>query len=321
MQETSFWAGSADGTRRFVRRWKPDAACRGIVHLIHGMAEHTGRYTFLGEKLADAGFEMWAADQRGHGKTADLSVNDAGRGGLLGHTCDRDGFFQVVRDAAELNALIAETHAGAVPPLFILGHSWGSFIAQGFIESLGESAKAAGIAGAVLSGTRGPGGAEIVLGDPFLAALAAFTGPRRPSRLAHTLAIGSYNKAFKPNRSAFDWLSRDEAEIDAFAADPLCGQMCSAGFFRDMIRGLAAVHKKSAIRGIPSDLPVYIFCGSDDPVGKMGEGPTNLMNAYRERGITDLEFVIYPNARHEPLNETNREEVCGDLLNWLGRHS
>jgi alpha-beta hydrolase superfamily lysophospholipase len=321
MEEISFWAGSADGTRRFVRRWKPDSACRGIVHLIHGMAEHSGRYAFLGEKLAAAGFELWAADQRGHGKTADPAVNDAGRGGLLGHTCDRDGFFQIVRDTADLNALIAESRADAAPPLFILGHSWGSFVAQGFIESLGESAKAAGIAGAVLSGTRGPGGADIALGTPFLTALAALTGPRRPSRLAYALAFGSYNKPFRPNRSAFDWLSRDEAAVDAFAADPLCGRMCSAGFFRDMTRGLAAIHKAAAIRGIPRDLPVYILCGSNDPVGNMGEGPTKLVGAYRACGITDLEFVIYPDARHEPLNETNREEVCGDLIDWLRRHS
>jgi alpha-beta hydrolase superfamily lysophospholipase len=318
MEETSLWVAVEDGTRLFTRRWMPDGACRGIVHLVHGMAEHSGRYAFLGEKLAAAGFALWAADQRGHGKTADPAVNGPASGGLLGHTRDHDGFFTVAQDLHAVNAAITETHSGA--PLFILGHSWGSFVVQAFIESLGSSAKAAGIAGAILSGTRGPGGADIVFGAPFLRAWAAITGTRKSSPLVYALAFGSRNKPFKSSRSPYAWLSRDEDAVNAFAADPLCGFMCSAGFFRDMIAGLAAIHKPSAIRAIPADLPLYVFCGSNDPVGNMGESPARLVNAYRKRGISDLEFVIYPDARHEPLNETNREEVCADLLGWLNRH-
>jgi alpha-beta hydrolase superfamily lysophospholipase len=290
------------------------------------MAEHSGRYGFLAEKLTAAGFELWAADQRGHGKTADPAENDPGKGGLLGHAADADGFFRVVRDIPIINRHIVTTFAEqgiALPPFFIMGHSWGSFLVQAFIESIGASAKESSppLAGAVLSGTRGPGTAEVALGAPVLRLIAALKGPRRVSRLALALSFGPYNRPFRPNRTAFDWLSRDEKQVDAFVQDPLCGKPCSSGFFRDMIAGLKAIHRKTAIAAVPADLPVYIFCGSADPVGSMGTGPTKLVNAYRANGITDLEFVVYPDARHEPLNETNREEVIEDLLNWLVRRS
>jgi alpha-beta hydrolase superfamily lysophospholipase len=108
--------------------------------------------------------------------------------------------------------------------------------------------------------------------------------------------------------------------VDDYAADPLCGKLCSAGFYRDLTGGLRAIHRKEALARIDRKLPVYIFCGSADPVGEMGASPTKLVNAYRARGMEDLEFVLYPEARHEPLNETNREEVIEALLNWLTRH-
>jgi alpha-beta hydrolase superfamily lysophospholipase len=339
MVETSLWLDSDDGARLFIRRWRPgDGETKGIVHLVHGMAEHSGRYGFLAEKLCDAGFELWAADLRGHGKTADPAVNDPGKGGLLGHAADRDGFFRVVRDIPIINRHIALAFDGQLaPPFFIMGHSWGSFLVQAFIESPGASpagASAVGaspagtspagtslpLAGAVLSGTRGPGSAEIAFGAPFLRLIAALKGRRRVSRLALALTFGPYNRHFRPNRTAFDWLSRDEEQVDDYVRDPLCGKPCSSGFLRDMIDGLGKIHRKAAIQAVSPNLPVYIFCGNADPVGSMGAGPVKLVDAYRANGMTDLEFVVYPDARHEPLNETNREEVIEDLLNWLLRH-
>ncbi|MDR2662621.1 MAG: lysophospholipase [Treponema sp.] len=348
MVETTGWVESDDGTKLFLRRWKPadpGSGPKAIVHVVHGMTEHSLRYQRLAERLCGQGIEVWAADMRGHGKTADPSVNPKGSGGLLGHTADRDGFFRVVRDIGILTRHIRETvnngaHSagsqqgkGAPPacsaesrrdedsspgiPLFILGHSWGSFLVQGYIENRGNSVP---LSGCILSGTRGPGGAAVTLGAPFLALLAFLKGCRRPSKIAFALSTGAYNKPFKPNRTPVDWLSRDEQEVDAFTADPLCSQPCSSGFYRDMIGGLAAIHREKAIARIDPALPVYVFCGSADPVGEMGGSPTKLVNAYRSHGIKDLEFVVYPDARHELLNETNREEVTEDLQNWLLRH-
>jgi alpha-beta hydrolase superfamily lysophospholipase len=248
-----------------------------------------------------------------------VSVNDAGKGGLLGHTSDNDGFFRVVEDLRIIARYIIEKTTGEYGevPFFILGHSWGSFLAQAIIENPDPKIT---LKGCVLSGTRGPGGAKIAAGAPVLSLVAMLKGSRKVSKIATALTKGPYSKPFKPNRTPDDWLSRDEKEVDAYEADPLCGYDCSSGFFRDMIGGLMAIHRKEAIATIDKKLPVYIFCGSADPVGDMGASPTVLVNAYREHGISDLEFVVYPEARHETLNETNREEVTEDLLNWLQRH-
>jgi alpha-beta hydrolase superfamily lysophospholipase len=275
------------------------------------MAEHSLRYEGAAQRLCAGGIEVWAADQRGHGKTADPGLNGEGKGGLLGHCADRDGVSRVTADIRLINGIIAETHPGT--PLFLLGHSWGSFVAQNYIENSG------GLSGCILSGTRGPDGLKIVLGAPLMALIALLRGSRKGSALSRYIVDGSVNKPFRPNRTSFDWLSRDEGEVDAYIADPLCGNLCSAGFYRDMIGTLRSIHKPESMARISRDLPVYVFGGSADPVGDMGNSPTALVNAYRSLGIKDLEFVLYPDARHETLNETNREEVAENLLSWILR--
>ncbi|MDR2210957.1 MAG: lysophospholipase [Spirochaetaceae bacterium] len=318
MIETTGWVQCDDGARLFIRRWSPGAgAPRALVHVVHGMTEHSLRYRFLAEKLCEGGIELWAADMRGHGKTADPAINGPDKGGLLGHTADRNSFFRVVADIGSIHrymVLSTKEQYGDLP-LFLMGHSWGSFLVQGYIEDPDNSAA---LRGCILSGTRGPG-KSIALGVPLLALIALVKGRRRGSMLAQALSVGPYNRHFRPNRTPFDWLSRDKKAVDDFMADPLCGKPCSSGFYRDMIRGLVVIHRKRAIARIDKALPVYIFCGSVDPVGEMGASPARLVKAYRAAGIEDLEFVLYPEARHEPLNEINREEAAEALLNWLDR--
>ncbi|MDR1949552.1 MAG: lysophospholipase [Spirochaetaceae bacterium] len=307
------WFPADDGTRLFLRRWIPGEAPWGVLHIVHGMAEHAGRYDRLARRLCREGIEVWAADQRGHGRTADRGINDPGRGGLLGHPGDRGGFARISADIHAINIRIKTIYPGL--PLFILGHSWGSFITQYYIEGSPE-----GLAGCILSGTRGRMGIKTLLGAPFLSCLAFFRGSRARSRLAWAMADGPFDKPFRPNRTPFDWLSRDEKEVDAYVADPLCGQRCTLGFYRDLTLLFNRIHKPARMEGINRDLPLYIFSGSADPVGDMGNSPTALVNLYRSMGVKDLEFVLYPGARHETLNETNREEVTGDLVAWLNKH-
>jgi alpha-beta hydrolase superfamily lysophospholipase len=314
---SSLWFDSDDGTKLFLRRWTCPGA-KAALHIVHGMAEHSLRYERLAGRLNKAGVEVWAADQRGHGRTADLSINDPGRGGLLGHCADRDGPDRVTRDVDLINKMIRAERPGT--PLFLLGHSWGSFITQNYIELFAGTDGKKPIDGCILSGTRGPGGLSVRAGLPFMAALAFVTGRRRASLLARAAADGPYNRSFRPNRTPFDWLSRDEKEVDAYVNDPLCGRLCSAGFYRDLAFLLNQIHKSRAIERIDRDLPLYVFSGSADPVGDMGLSPTVLVNVYRSMGMKDLEFVLYPDARHEPLNETNREEVTENLLSWILRH-
>jgi alpha-beta hydrolase superfamily lysophospholipase len=277
------------------------------------MAEHGLRYERLARRLAETGIEVWAADQRGHGKTADLSVNGPERGGLAGHCADGDGFSRVTADVDFINREIKKQYPGI--PFFLMGHSWGSFIVQNYIEQYATE----GISGCILSGTRGPGGFKVRAGVLPMALLAALRGQRKGSSLARAVADGPYNKPFRPNRTPFDWLSRDEKEVDAYIQDSCSGNLCSTGFYRDLVRGLVTIHRKEAIEKIRVDLPVYVFSGSADPVGDMGASPTALVNAYRAMGLRDLEFVLYPDARHETLNETNREEVTENLISWILR--
>ncbi len=313
MTETTEWLGCDDDVRLFVRRWSPAERPRALVQIVHGKGEHSARYAGLADRLCAAGFEVWADDHRGHGLTADPARNPVDKGGLLGHSADRDGFLRVVKDLEMVSAHLAAARPGV--PLFLLGHSWGSFLAQMYIER-----SAAGLAGCILSGTRGPGGPDVLAGHLIATLIAAVRGGRRFSPLVFSLAEGPYNKPFRPNRTSFDWLSRDEAAVDACAADPRCGFECSVAFYRDLTAGLREIHREESLRRIPKNLPILIFSGSADPVGEMGSSPTALVEAYRRQGIEDLDFILYPEARHETLNETNREEVMDNLLSWIEAH-
>ncbi|MCL2209685.1 MAG: lysophospholipase [Treponema sp.] len=313
VQEETYFE-SHDGIRLFLYRWIPDGQPKAALHIVHGMAENAFRYKHVAEKLTTAGIEVWAADQRGHGKTADSRVNGYKRGGLIGHCSDGKSYNFVTQDVYVLNKEIKKT---VNAPLFLLGHSWGSFIVQNYIEEYSNDLL---INGCMLSGTKGPGDFIIKAGVPFLTLLAFLRGQRNGSRLAKAMADGQYNNPFKPNRTEFDWLSRDEKEVDKYAADLMCGFLCSSGFYRDLARLLVKVHHPKAMAKIDKKMPVYIFSGSADPVGNMGASTTALVNAYRNLGINDLEFVLYPGARHETMNETNREEVIDNLLSWINKH-
>jgi len=314
VQNESFFE-SHDGVKLFLYRWSPEQTPRAIVHIVHGMAEHALRYHRLAEKLALNGIEVWAADQRGHGRTADLNINGQDRGGLLGHCADNDGHIRVTRDIYALNEEIRRRRPGI--PLLLMGHSWGSFIVQNYIEEYTNNLR---INGCILSGTKGPGDVMVKVGGPLMTFLSAVSGQRKGSLFARALADGSYNRPFKPNRTQADWLSRDEEEVDKAVKDPLCGYLCSIGFYRDLAKLLFDIHKPQAMAKINKALPIYVFSGSADPVGDMGSSPTALVNTYRNLGINDVEFVLYPGARHETLNETNREEVMDNLLSWINRH-
>jgi len=305
---------SHDGTRLYLYQWSPEQTPKAVLHIVHGMSEHAFRYCRLAEKLTEAGIEVWAADQRGHGKTAVLEINGPDKGGILGHCGDNNSVSSVTADIHTLNEEIQKTRKNI--PLFLLGHSWGSFIVQNYIE-YSDDLK---INGCILSGTKGPGDFIVKAGIPIMTMLAALKGQRKGSRIAKMMADGTYNKPFKPNRTAFDWLSRDEDVVDKYVSDPLCGNLCSTGFYRDLARLLYNIHRPDAMARINRSLPLYVFCGSADPVGDMGKSPTALVSVYRNLGINDLEFVLYPGARHETLNETNREEVIENLLAWINKH-
>jgi len=297
---------SDDGKSIHVYRWSPDGTqggkIRASVLLAHGMAEHAVRYTRFAKALCDKGYELWAPDHRGHGKTA--------AEGELGWLAPADGFKRVVNDLYSLSKRIKEEAPGL--PLFLFGHSWGSFLSQGYMSLYGQ-----GINGCILSGTAGNGGATLKLGRLVAGIGCAIKGQHSPAPLMDTMSFGSFNNAFKPNRTKFDWLSRDEAEVDAYIKDPLCGFICSYGFFRDLLSGLSWIHDKETMSFIPKDLPIFMIAGSKDPVGAATSSFDRLYDQYRMEGIKDLNKKLYSDGRHEVLNDTCREEATTDIIAWL----
>ena len=298
MRADSFRLKADDRVEVHVCRWLPDSAPRAVFQIAHGLAEHAARYGRLAQALTAQGFAVYANDHRGHGQTAPS--------GDHGFFAESDGWRKCVGDLWTLNRRIAADHPGL--PIILLGHSMGSFMAQDFVADHSDA-----IAGLVLSGSNGPPPAIAALGRMIARIERLRQGARGKSALLQAMMFGEFNKPFKPARTEFDWLSRDPAEVDAYVADPLCGFEFSNQLAVDLLDALGGLLKPERLARIRKGLPVYIFSGSDDPVGANLKA---LADAYRLAGLTKVEMRIYPGARHETLNETNRDEVTADLAAW-----
>ncbi len=264
----------------------------GAVEIVHGMGEHSARYGRLGEALVLAGWVVYAHDQRGHGYTA-LGENGDGPVEALGDLGPA-GWDGLVGDLVTVGERIATDHPGV--PRVLLGHSMGSFAAQQFLLDHSGS-----IDGCVLSGTTAFDVAVSVL-DPDAGS-----------------DLTALNAAFEPARTEFDWLSRDEAEVDRYVADPLCGFGLDPAATRSMIASAGRTADPEALAGIRSDLPVYLVAGSADPLNLELALLEIVVQRYRDAGLLDLSTAYYPSARHEVFNETNRDEITANLVAWLDR--
>ena len=301
MNHSTFWLAANDRSRLYVNQWMPDGPAKAVVMLSHGMAEHSARYARLAEALCGAGYSLYALDQRGHGRTADE--------GTLGLYAEKDGWNKVVGDLASLNQHIGQQQPGL--PIILLGHSMGSYIAQAYL--LHHSAS---LDGAILSGSN----FQPVALYRAARVIARFErlrqGLRGRSALIEFLSFGSFNKAFKPNRTAFDWLSRDPDEVDKYINDPLCGFRCTNQLWIDLLGGLQQISKASNLAQIDPGLPILVMGGECDPVSE-GKRLNSLADALRDAGCQHLQLAVYPQARHEVFNETNRDAVTADVLAWL----
>jgi alpha-beta hydrolase superfamily lysophospholipase len=308
MSGDSFVFEGADGSRVFTWCWKtPLQKPVGVLQIFHGMAEHALRYAEFARHLNQRGFDVYACDQRGHGRTGEP-------GNSLFHM-ESDGFDGIVQDQRRLSELIGEKYPDT--PLFILGHSFGSFLAQEYAKRYSDS-----IAGMILSGSAFVSKAEIKAGL-LLASASLLFGKHRPNRLLDKITFGSYNKRIVYPESRFSWLSRDKDEVAKYDADPFCGQVMSTGFFLGFFKGLdglCGLYGKTAGNKPRKDLPIFIISGSEDPVGGYGKGVSRLYEWYGSAGFTDVELKLYDGARHEMLNEINRGEVYGDIAAWLESH-
>lgn len=273
------------------------------MHIAHGMAEHGARYERVAEALTEKGIAVYANDHRGHGRTIDGKW-------VQGHFADEGGWALAVQDLRDHIDRERQLHPGL--PTILMGHSMGSLLTQQFMYEHAEVIDAA-----VLSGTNGR--------PPFIAKigrlLARFErwrqGAHGQSSIIEAMTFKDFNKKFKPNRTEFDWLSRDEDEVDLYIADPLSGFMCTNQLWIDLLDATAVFTRSENQARVPKSLPVYLFAGGRDPVGDDGASVRGLAEDYASAGLTDVTLKIYEDARHETLNETNRDEVTADLLTWV----
>ncbi|WKY47920.1 lysophospholipase [Eubacteriaceae bacterium ES3] len=296
---------SEDETQVFVYKWEPIDAERpkGIVQIAHGMAETAARYERLAKFLTAKGYIVYANDHRGHGRTA-------GSLEKVGVLARENGFERMVADMHQMSLKAFEENPGL--PLFLLGHSMGSFAAQRYLMLHGNK-----LSGAILSGSNGRDWIIHQMGFAMAAAEVRRKGREAKSERMDKLSFGNYNKRFKPNRTQFDWLSRDAFEVDKYINDPYCGEVFSAGFYYDFLQGLLEIGKNKNIALIPKYLPIYLFSGDQDPVGNAGKGLKKLKEVYQKHGISEVDLKLYPGGRHEMLNEINRDQVMSDLLVWI----
>jgi len=291
-----------DGKELYIYCWDKVEKPKAMVQIFHGMAEHAGRYNEFAEYLNSNGFIVYAADHRGHGKTAG-TVEELGYIG-------ENGFNVIIEDNHLISEKMKQEHSEL--PMFLLGHSFGSFLAQEYILCYGSELK-----GVVLSGSAAQKGPQVYGGRLISSFERLMFGEKKQSKLLDTLSFGSFNKRFKADGHKFAWLSTDLKEVKKYEEDTFCGAVFSTGFFYYLMKGLRKLYKKERLASIPAELPIYIISGEDDPVGGYGKLVKQLFKVYKEIGIRDVQMKLYPGFRHEILNEVNKNEVYEDILNWL----
>lgn len=283
--------------------WLPSGEPRAIVQIAHGVAEYADRYDDFASFLAGQGFAVAANDHLGHG----LSAADETELGWFGET---KGWDCVVGDMKKLRDHLAERYPQT--PLFLLGHSMGSFLARTYMIKHPEDWD-----GVILSGTGHQPGLVCTAGALVAKAEIRRHGSKYRSPILQKLAFGSYLDEIEEPLTPNDWLSRDPELVARYTADPLCGFTATAGLMKDMMGGIAFIHKTENLAKMRKLLPVFFLSGAEDPVGGWSKGVEKVAAAFKKAGMRDIKVNLYEGGRHEMLNETNKEEVYADILAWL----
>ncbi len=277
----------------------PNSQAKAWVHIFHGMAEHAKRYDEFAKYLLKAGFAVVAHNHRGHGNSTTTEQ---------GVYASENGWTKVLEDINVIRNNVCNDGR----PYYIFAHSMGSFIAQSYLTTQPKN-----IDGLILSGSNFQSPALAMAGRMIAKIESLRLGKKKSSKLLQLLSFGTFNQAFKPNRTEYDWLSREQSQVDKYIEDPLCGFTCSTGLWHDFLNALIKLFRKNNLATIQSNLPIYIFGGSQDPVGLHGKGLIKLKKAYENSGQNEVTLKLYENARHEMLNESNKEDVIRDAINWL----
>ena len=315
MSLKSFSFKTKDGFEHWVNRWVPQsdnpenpAKINAVIVFNHGLAEHSLRYDRFGSILSENGYVFNAFDMRGHGKTAEISL--ANGTGDYGKLADKYGFKKAVSDVDEMIDQVRNEYPGI--PVILMAHSFGSFVAQSYIENYHGK-----IAACFLIGTAGPRMALSVAGKCAANIIKLFCGKNSVIALLDKLSFGSYNERIKDVTSIHDWLTKDKTVVQMYDSDKWCGFPLKTSFYCDMTGALCSIHKKSNMAKIDKDLPIYLLFGAEDPVGTYGKTVKQLAECYKKLGIENITIKEYAGDRHEILNETDKETVEQDILKML----
>jgi len=304
VKKEEFTFDSRDGkTKLHAVRWVPEGKVVCILQIVHGMAEYIERYEELAQYFGEKGILVTGDDHLGHGKSVS-------RDGIYGYFCEQDPATVVVRDVHRLKKMTQEDYPGV--PYVILGHSMGSFILRNYLFRYGT-----GIEGAIICGTGSKSRALITVSQALAAVSGVIHGDAYVSKLIDKLAFGSSNKKIANARTSVDWLCTDDKVVDAYIKDELCGFTFTVNGFKTLFQLLNRLNKTENLNKMPKDLPVHFISGDMDPVGDYGEGVKKAYEDFRTAGMNRVSMKLYPGARHELLNETNKQQVYGDRYPWI----
>lgn len=305
MKKEELYFDSRDGKSRIhaVRYTPEEGAPRGVVQIIHGMAEYAERYEAFAEYLTKKGFVVTGEDHLGHGKSVP-------GGGAYGYFCEQDPATVVVRDVHRLKKMTQSIYPGI--PYIILGHSMGSFILRNYLCRYGT-----GIAAAVIVGTGMPPGWTVRCSKALAAVQKFLCGGRHVDRLINRAVFGRYNRRVENPRTPNDWISRSAENVERYNADPLCGFIFTVNGFQTLFELIARIQKKENLEKVPGDLPLLMLSGAEDPVGAYGEGVKRAYDSLKSAGVRDIRLKLYGEDRHEILNEPDRQQVMQDIYDWI----
>lgn len=305
MVKEEFYFDSRDGESSLhAVRYRPEDESQicCILQVVHGMAEYVERYEEFARFLTGKGFLVTGEDHLGHGKSV-------GEKGSYGYFCEQDPATVLVRDVHRLKKLTEEKYPNV--PYIIMGHSMGSFIARNYLCRYGS-----GISAAVIMGTGMQPRSTLKMAKAAAKVQKLFRGSRHTSRLIDKLAFGSYGKRVSHPRTPWDWLSRDQERVDNYIADPMCGFTFTVNGFETLFELVSRLHDPQNLGAIPKMLPVFLVSGDADPVGDYGNGVHKAYESLVAAGLVNIKLKMYKGGRHELLNETNRDEVMKDILDW-----
>lgn len=274
-----------------------------LFQIVHGMSEHIERYDDFARFLAGKGILVVGEDHLGHGRSVP-------EGGTYGYFCEQDAANVLVRDVHRLKKMTQEKYPGI--PYLILGHSMGSFILRNYLFRYGS-----GVNGAILAGTGMQPRAILLAARALTAVQSFFFGPMYTSKLIDKMSFGKYNQRFAPARTKADWLSKDEAAVDRFLSDPMSNFLFTVNGFDTLFRLIQNCQDAQKLENMPKQLPIFLVAGTEDPVGNYGEGVKKTYQSFIDHGMQNVQMKLYEKDRHELLNETDKEQVYGDIYRWI----